>query len=186
MPRRRTQRPAPFARDADHTRRATRAVTLIGWLAFLRLDVSGFLWLWIAGHLRRRQRNCRLAAVSLLGLYLTLGGVLLAWARMGRAVPVAAWQADGQAWVVYLLVPPLMGLHALPMLWLLLPGTRRAFERRRERGLCYGCGYDLRHSAERCPECGRPIPNEQAEYVRLSNEAAGEAAGRLFNARRRP
>ncbi len=185
MPRRLTQRAAPFARDADHTRRATRAIILIGWLSFLRLDFGGFLWLWIAGHLRRRRRGFRTAALWLLGFHVAVGGVILAMTmagRRGNGVQVALWKMDAQAWVVYLLVPPLIVLYTLPMLWLLLPGTRRAFERRRERGLCYGCGYDLRHSAGRCPECGRPIPDEQAEYVRLSNEAAG----RLFNARRRP
>lgn len=37
----------------------------------------------------------------------------------------------------------------------LLPVYRRG--RRRKRGLCVGCGYDLRASIGRCPECGEPV-----------------------------
>lgn len=27
-----------------------------------------------------------------------------------------------------------------------------------DRGLCPNCAYDLRENADRCPECGRPVP----------------------------
>jgi hypothetical protein len=41
----------------------------------------------------------------------------------------------------------------LPALWAL---RRRRLRRRCASGLCRRCGYDLRGSAERCPECGAP------------------------------
>ena len=52
-------------------------------------------------------------------------------------------------WLVVLLsaVPPLR--------W----GLRTRQRRHRARvGLCLHCGYDLRASTERCPECGKPVP----------------------------
>jgi hypothetical protein len=44
----------------------------------------------------------------------------------------------------------------IPALQLLTHG-RRLVGRRLELGLCTGCGYDLRASQGRCPECGQPI-----------------------------
>jgi hypothetical protein len=53
-----------------------------------------------------------------------------------------------------------------PMLVILAVFVMRQFiQRRREllerkrlsRGLCAGCGYDVRASSDRCPECGRPV-----------------------------
>ena len=48
-------------------------------------------------------------------------------------------------WVVS---PP---LAVLPALWL---RRRLVARRRRATGRCLACGYDLRHSPEKCPECG--------------------------------
>ncbi|MGE5611012.1 MAG: hypothetical protein ACM359_17310, partial [Bacillota bacterium] len=42
-----------------------------------------------------------------------------------------------------------------PALW--LKQTRRKHNRAKL-GLCLHCGYDLRASQDRCPECGNPIP----------------------------
>jgi hypothetical protein len=44
---------------------------------------------------------------------------------------------------------PVVAFAALPAIWLW-----RARRRRKRPGLCLACGYDLRASPNRCPECG--------------------------------
>jgi hypothetical protein len=56
------------------------------------------------------------------------------------------WEVSVPLWL------PLLFAAALP-LW--VAGRTFTRRRRRDAGLCPACGYDLRASPSRCPECGR-------------------------------
>ena len=55
-----------------------------------------------------------------------------------------------QHWIIALATVP------LPLWWAARFPARKRKQRRRL-GLCLHCGYDLRASTERCPECGTPV-----------------------------
>ncbi len=65
--------------------------------------------------------------------------------------------SDGTPWTLLeipLWIPTiLLGL----VLCLTRPFYQRRHRKRKKLGLCVNCGYDLRASKERCPECGDPF-----------------------------
>jgi len=80
------------------------------------------------------------------------------------AVGFAAWKGTAKH---YLMLPssPLWGVAApywflfvvaaiLPAMWIARTRRARRNRLRVEQGLCARCGYDLRASGNRCPECG--------------------------------
>ena len=58
----------------------------------------------------------------------------------------------GSYWTLTIpLLYPLLLSAALPLAWL-----AARVRRHRKNGICRRCGYDLRVTPERCPECGTP------------------------------
>ena len=77
-------------------------------------------------------------------------GLLFSWLGFGLSHELPPYDVAANAvwvpdWFVALL------LLTAPVLYL---NKRRTIRHREQTGLCGHCGYDLRATAERCPECG--------------------------------
>src|SRR4051812_19283784 len=58
---------------------------------------------------------------------------------------------------------PVLVLAIVPLIGMAMGYTLIYRQRRRARtGCCVVCGYDLRHSSERCPECGTAVAKLEA------------------------
>ncbi len=70
-----------------------------------------------------------------------------------------SWRDDDgrvyRSWEVKFPYWPLVALTAACPAWVVARAVRT--RRRRERGLCEQCGYDVRSTPDRCPECGTPV-----------------------------
>jgi hypothetical protein len=59
----------------------------------------------------------------------------------------------------------------LSLLWLRLVARQVRRRRRKKLGLCLECGYDLRASKERCPECGTAVPAGHVTALGCTDDA---------------
>jgi hypothetical protein len=77
------------------------------------------------------------------------------WNRLGFYAAQTGWESsfasESQEWVAMPAWLPVLAFLILPVVWIL---RWRAARRRASAGLCETCGYDLRGTPERCPECG--------------------------------
>ena len=83
------------------------------------------------------------------------------------SAPASHYDVYGTGVVRWLAVPPwaVLALTLLPPAWRGAMLRRR--RRRRRAGQCPACGYDLRASPERCPECGAAV---DGEFVLVSRD----------------
>ena len=107
------------------------------------------------------------------------------WMSRSRIVPLYPWHTweawrisfashethDASGWFIsgpHLLVIVFAGV--MPVLWFTHLARDRHRRRRIAEGRCATCGYDLRASSDRCPECGqvRAAPSD----VELGNSSA--------------
>jgi hypothetical protein len=83
--------------------------------------------------------------------------------RFERSITAPTWAYAA----AFLVLPAYAGWRALRAL---------GRQRRRWKGRCVTCGYDLRESPETCPECGTKVPGKQNELEGVLGATGGSSA----------
>lgn len=124
------------------------------WFILLTADLPALYLTW---NLARRQRSPR----SLQAYLLFVGGtVTLHISAIIYLSTLDALRTPQMTYVVERETASMFGINDLLVTlpaWLILAGILILKRPRQIPGLCPTCGYDLRASHDRCPECGSPI-----------------------------
>jgi hypothetical protein len=113
----------------------------------LERDHNQLVWCRMPADIDELSRAVRPRSPVVSGREWTLPGCRIQQLRLYNGETVV-WAGIGYQ-------PLLFGSVPLPELWFIL-WVRRTLARRRRKaaGLCPACGYDLRATPDRCPECG--------------------------------
>ena len=141
------------------------------------LGVVFFALVWIRGLIRKDQISVPIGAggviltshphhLMILHANLLIPRIPASWKTWDSPIPArmeyleVRFIHDPKEWCLWL--PhwlPMLLLSAAPT-WLFVMRRRRRL--RQSRGLCTQCGYDLRASSDRCPECGVKIASSRS------------------------
>src|SRR4051812_47538286 len=82
--------------------------------------------------------------------------ILLAAAILVAAASIVVLRGDSFeiVWRGYLVGLPFYLVSTLAIIWIVTDIRARKRRGRIARGLCPSCGYDIRATPDRCPECG--------------------------------
>src|SRR3712207_5439152 len=117
--------------DRDYGPRAAAYLSVLGWLNLLSLNPGGILWIWPASRLRSKSNGHRKATAVILALHvgaLAVAG-LFVLLHPDRNAGLRIWgeRVNLGIWFHLCAVGAFAVAFALPLAWLLAPGTRAAF-----------------------------------------------------------
>ena len=127
------------------------------WASLAGLLLSAMLIAALRASLAEKQRRGKSTRFVVDRQFLVLFIVGAIWSSITLVVHIAwpTWIRDVERVLELLLVVSLLAFSAQ---WIWAVERHLVRERRHIAGACLACGYDLRATAERCPECGTPAP----------------------------